>query len=344
MPLKSNKSSKISTQQRGPYRIIKTQSSGVDYDIKLIGSRNKRDQLKVHGDRIRRLRGWDSIELSAAPGSKKEVASSEKEYVVEQIRGQRQAEGQTGYLIKWEGFIEHRWEPAANMVHCPEKVEQWMKLTAGKKQSLMTKATRGGIIAAIGDLEEAEEWMNTCNTMSEEEMMQMDLSKCSRKKMLQQICEAAGIRLEEVAVVLAGPPCETYSPAEARNISRGNEYRDHKDPQKGPRLWKSVRSEADRLKRKRAAHDAMIKNMIESICAGKEEQGFDIVVENLVGSLRKRPFMRTEKWERITNLETVDYCAYGVEVRKSTKLWTTLMGWKPRGNTGNGRCKCKAHI
>jgi hypothetical protein len=68
-------------------------------------------------------------------------------------------------------------------------------------------------------------------------------------------------------------------------------------------------------------------------------------MENPVGSLRKRPFMRTEEWLDLTDLKpkTVDYCAYGAEVRKSRNIRTTIKGWEPRGNTGNGRCKCNEH-
>ena len=162
--------------------------------------------------------------------------------------------------------------------------------------------------------------------------------------MLAEICEAAGINLKEVAAVFAGPPCETYSPADACNISRGNEYRNHADANKGPRGWSTVHCEADKLKRERAIlHDNMITNVIRSIVEERKHNEFEVVLENPVGSLKKRPFMQTEEWKELTDLKTVDYCAYGAEVRKSTNIWTTMRDWTSRGKTVNGRCKCCEH-
>ena len=132
----------------------------------------------------------------------------------------------------------------------------------------------------------------------------MDLSRCAANKMLAEICKAAGINIEEVAAVFAGPPCETYSPADACNISRGNEYRNHADVNKGPREWSTVHCEADKLKRERAIlHDNMIKNLIQSIVEERKHNDFEIVLENPVGSLRKRPFMQTEEWKELTDLK-----------------------------------------
>ena len=79
-PMDSKKLSKISAAQRGPYRVTKVHPNGVSYDIKLIGSSNKRDSFKVRIDRIRKLRGWNSVELSSVPGSKKAVAIKKTEY------------------------------------------------------------------------------------------------------------------------------------------------------------------------------------------------------------------------------------------------------------------------
>ena len=181
----------------------------------------------MHVDRIRKLRGWDSVELSAAPSSRKAEATTKKKYEVEEIRGQRKADGQTQYLVKWKTYSDHTWEPVENLVHCPVKIETWMKLLAKEKQAKTANATRAGIAAHVQMLEAAESERQVRALMAEANMIQMDLSKCRKKKMLKQICAAAGIRMKEVAAVWAGPPCETYSPADATNISRGNEQGCH---------------------------------------------------------------------------------------------------------------------
>ena len=73
--------------------MTKVHECGVSYDIKLIGSSSKRGHFKVHVDRIRKLRGWDSVELSATPSSRKAEATTKKEYKVEEIRGERKVDG-----------------------------------------------------------------------------------------------------------------------------------------------------------------------------------------------------------------------------------------------------------
>jgi hypothetical protein len=60
-------------------------------------------------------------------------------------------------------------------------------------------------------------------------------------------------------------------------------------------------------------------------------------MENPLGSLRQRPYMRGEAIEENLKRQTVNYCAYGEEYSKATDLWTSL-NWAPVGTTGNGRC------
>ena len=43
-------------------------------------------------------------------------------------------------------------------------------------------------------------------------------------------------------------------------------------------------------------HDSMIQNLTESLVQEREEHDFEIVLENPVDSLRKRPFMQTVAW------------------------------------------------
>ena len=54
-PSASKKVAKITPKQRGPYKVVEVHPSGVDYTIQRIGSKNKRDRLKVHADHLRRL-------------------------------------------------------------------------------------------------------------------------------------------------------------------------------------------------------------------------------------------------------------------------------------------------
>ena len=48
------------------------------------------------------------------------------EYVVERIVGERRNKRRrTQYLVKWEGWDSPTWEPAANMTHCREKIDEF---------------------------------------------------------------------------------------------------------------------------------------------------------------------------------------------------------------------------
>ena len=46
--------------------------------------------------------------------------------------------------------------------------------------------------------------------------------------------ERAGLEWEDILVVWASPPCQTFSPADYSNITRGHAFRDHSDPNKPP--------------------------------------------------------------------------------------------------------------
>lgn len=68
---------------------------------------------------------------------------------------------------------------------------------------------------------------------------------------------------------------------------------------------------------------------------------YDMIMENPLGSLRERPYMKDDRTDRLLKRTTVDYCSYGKPYRKSTDLWTSFQ-FEPRGVTGNGRCELGA--
>ena len=144
---------------------------------------------------------------------------------------------------------------------------------------------------------------------------------------------------EQVGIVFASPPCETFS--SASNISRDNFHRDrdHNDPTKPPRKLEGCTNPAATAKRTKALqHDYMVNNMFQSFFKDKGEgYSYKTIIENPVGSLRKRPYMLGERMQKEFTRTTVDYCAFGKPYRKSTDIWTTFV-WMPNGSTGSGRC------
>jgi len=340
-PTKSKKMDKLSELMRGPYKVMQVMPSGVDYRIRLRGSSNRKDDQIRHIDEIRLLRRFNSVEMSAQthmPASKQVAKKTAKQYEVKHISGERtDAAQETQYLIKWKGYGEHTWEPEGNL-DCPLQIKEWIEMTPAQRKSRFRAAERAGIAEDMEEVLAAESSREIADAITESNLIKMDLSKLPRKQMLKLVAAAAGIELDEIAAWLGGPPCETYSPADATNISRGNNYRDHDDLEKGPR--RNIYNAADRMKAEIARrHDSMIKNLTESLVQEKEEHDFEIVLENPVGSLRKRPFMQTVAWVGAVTMHAVHYCAFGGDFYKPTNIWTTL-DWEPKGNTGNGKCAC----
>ena len=82
----------------------------------------------------------------------------------------------------------------------------------------------------------ATEEMENSNAKWEKAMrIIMDLSDVQVEVVIQEICNAACITKEQIAAILASPPCETYSHADATNILRGFNFRQHDNPLKSPR-------------------------------------------------------------------------------------------------------------
>ena len=341
-PSKSKKLAKIQAKRRGPYKIIAVLPSGVDYTIRRVGSSNKRDLLKVHVDHLRKLKRFMGEGGEVRHQSKPVAPKRDETYEVECICGEREAEeDQKQYLVKWLGHEECTWEPEENL-SCPDKVNEWTKLSAVQQKSKYNTAIRRGIVSAVEHSMSTEDYHQCCAVQEQAIRLIMDLSDLDVADYVQVICSVLGIKKSDVAAVLSSPPCETYSHADASNITRGNHYREHGDPLKPPRSRASVQDSSAQKKRELAQkHDLMVLRLTQQLVKTHEEFGVEILLENPVGSLSKRPFMRTTKWLQCVKRYMVTYCAYGFRYMKPTHIWTTLRHWQPRGTTGNGQCGSK---
>ena len=164
--------------------------------------------------------------------------------------------------------------------------------------------------------------------------------------LISKVMAMAGYSMEQLRATVASPPCETFSLADASNISRGHFYRNHSMYTKPPRSRASCKTPEQVFKRQMAIdHDNLVKYLTESYMADKEEgYEYDFLMENPAASLRQRPYMRGERIEGWMQRKTVDYCAFGMPYKKSTDIWTSLKDWHPVGKTGNGKCndgRCK---
>ena len=264
-------------------------------------------------------------ETTRTKAQTKETTATRKKYEVKYIAGCEDDK----FLIKWKGFDVATWEPISNL-DCPKLIRDFSRLTSREKSRLKSRTLTSELQnASISSI---------CSTQTTSVFMKRDLSKYTEGDMIAALCEELGLKSSDILLVWASPDCRTYSPADASNISRGNEYRDHNDPFRGPKQT------IDGKRMEAIKQDNLVSSLLKSFLdASGKDKGINLIMENPMGSLRYRPFVWI--YELLIGLErhTVDYCAFGSDRRKSTDFWCNF-GWNPVGDTGDGRChqRCKA--
>ena len=130
------------------------------------------------------------------------------------------------------------------------------------------------------------------------------------------ICEKSTIDMQDIVLMWASPPCETYSRANWSNLSRGN---NHREPDGKMSPAGDLAKSHDRLTQR-------IKQVLKLVTRS--------VMENPAGGMEKMWFMADmEDKKKILNL-----CAYAWPFRKTTNLWVNGFEFEPEGNTGDGKC------
>ena len=260
-----------------------------------------------------------------APALKALKPKKQKKYEVEYIAGKIDDK----FLIKWKGYDAATWEPITNL-DCSKLIKDFHRLSNREKDKLREKT--------LAAAPEHTALSQLCSIHSTATFISKDLAECANGEIIEEICRELEISLFQVLLIWASPDCRTYSRADASNISRGNEYRDHSDPFRPPKaIFDDKRFEAIK-------QDALVASVLKSFLKTiKFDMGANLIMENPAGSLRLRPFVWI--YEMIIGLtrHTIDYCAFGSDRRKTTDFWCTFP-WDPAGDTGNGRCqrKCKA--
>jgi hypothetical protein len=157
---------------------------------------------------------------------------------------------------------------------------------------------------------------------------------------VQQICDLLGISMEEIALVWASPPCETYTRLDASNISRSNHHRDHDTEHKEARAVADCYTPEDFKKRQKALdHDRLTAGVTEGFVEdNRGGEKYPYAMENPHGMLARRQFMQLESWVRVASRKLVHYCNYGGQFHKPTDIWSSLANWVPGGRSGCGQC------
>ena len=154
----------------------------------------------------------------------------------------------------------------------------------------------------------------------------MDILTVDPTRLLQHICKAAGVQPEEVLLVWASTPCETLSAADPSNSSRGNEHRDHPDPES---LRPAKRDRTDGKAAKAELHGRFLPAlMVMAACDRVRGLQYNFLFENPRASLRPRPYMHisTSVWPRVLEVlrRSVHLCAFKHYFKKATDSWTSL--------------------
>ena len=158
---------------------------------------------------------------------------------------------------------------------------------------------------------------------------------------IEDLLTSQGYLLSQLAHIHASPPCQTFAAPDPTNSTKNPpcHFRDPKDPERAPRQG----GEGCPYRRKAILHDGLVKHILALLTGTRElHSNFQFTIENPRAALRRRPYMTVSNWPSAIGLairQTVDYCAYGFSYRKSTDIWTSLLEWIPRGNTGSGRCQ-----
>ena len=147
----------------------------------------------------------------------------------------------------------------------------------------------------------------------------------------------------KLLLLAMSPCCKTFSKADSSNSTRGHNYRLHGEanPDRPPRDNHSEKGiEA-------AEADEMVMQGIDfAIWVVNSQpipgQGAAFYMENPVGSLWRRPYMKLWEETGMVTRHEVHYCAYDHFYHKPTHIWTN-MEWTPKGSTGTGLCerRCK---
>ena len=165
-----------------------------------------------------------------------------------------------------------------------------------------------------------------------------DLTVIPHGEMINWLIERLGVLREHIGFIWCSPPCRTFTPSDAANAGTSEKrilpcnFRDHTDPERPPR---QPQHPGDRFAELAALHDELVWSLLVSLLASELKW----IIENPVGSLNRRPYMRAAG----TATES-HYCAFrGSHYHKPTHLWNhSMMDMRLEGFNAAFGGKCGA--
>ena len=355
-PTRSKRVNKLAPLQEGPFVVTEALENGVSYRIKRSGSDEL--EVKVHVDDINSFKRWNAegpSQMEAEISDKEEGHESAKQkFQVAKVMDERgKGTKQHEYLMQWDGQQEDGTSWKCTWCHekdldCHLLIMDWEMANAqerGKrrKEAKLSEGPQGGVCAVCEIKRDNGTKIKPVQVDILELVMEQERSG---RTVIQQLCDKLDILMEEILIVWASPPCETFTKLDATNVFRGNEHRNHETESKEPRTIESCHSEADFAKRTKAINDD---RMVAGLNAGflkdnRDGRMYEYAEENPQGMLAERPYMQSAEWVRAVLRQLVHYCNYGGQFHKPTHIWTSLKQWVAGGRSGCGQCcqNCEA--
>ena len=311
---------KLKEKYAGPYEVTAVPTAGsASYVLRRRAGGAK--NFTAHVDRLKRYYLPEHLDTEEQPSLVTDRAPRSRLYEVHRVIAHRVTPEGRDYQVLWEPCADNDWDTAEitweaeASLKCPERLQEYFK----EQQ----------YIAQISSQVQP--------TQDRVRPVQADLLQGDPTTLVARVCASVGIDPAHVLLVWASTPCETFSRADASNISRGFHHRDHQDPERPPKSDDLT----DLKVLKAVEHDRFLPRLQMMVAADRQRGlSYNFMFENPRASLRCRPYMQLCAWPRVVEVvhRTVDLCAFGHVYKKGTDLWTSLTNWMPQGSTGNGKC------
>ena len=150
------------------------------------------------------------------------------------------------------------------------------------------------------------------------------------------VSKKAAVPTKAWDVIDLEPECTLFSTANVQNVSRGCAHGKHLE---SPANIASMAPE--RLEREREDYAQARAGVVTQLLSLERHPSLAFLLENPAESeLWYLPEVleiieRNPEWV----IRVIDRCAYGRREKKPTKIMTNRPAWKPKGRTGNGRCR-----
>ena len=246
------------------------------------------------------------------------------------------------YLVRYEGYPEPLWQPA----HCiDDNLEALVQFKSKKKKKLIATVAAGSTLRTI-------------ETMSEEEIqtlikpqsttLKMDVTECTAETLIENIMREAGYDMEQLLHVNIAIPCETFSQTGHTNKNRkvrdpiatgsnhGSNYRKSDEFRSPCCPMGSTCKYAEKARE----HDKIAQEMkrVAELLHKNETGKVTWAIENPVGDLHRRDYMRQSEWRCPVARSQAHMCAFQHPAKTPKHIWTNMLELKFRGTTGNGLC------